>query len=295
MRWIKPAFLLLAIIGMVVAAGCTQAPPSAPPTATPTMTETPLTQPPDQTAGTASMERFLGTLVPILQDRLDTADAEVSATGGIIAGTGITGPGADEALLSLAESNDWIVDAVTVSRNGTIAAVMPEQYQYVTGDYIGNQSHIVTILTDKEPALSPIFLTVEGFEAAAVAYPVFAPGGDLIGGISVPFRPDLLIGPLIEEAIHGTDYTIDVIQATDGLILYDSDPAYIGNTPDSPVYAEYPELRALLLQIMSQTSGRGTYRFLAPGASQPVQKEAVWDTVSLHGTEWRVVGERVIG
>jgi hypothetical protein len=295
MTRIMKAFLLLAVMGTVVLAGCTQAPPSAPPTTGPSVTETPTAQPPDQTAATTSMKQFLDALVPVLQDRLDTADAEVSATGDIIAGTGITGHGADDALLSLAESNDWVVDAVTVAPDGTIAAVMPEQYQGAIGEYIGNQSQIVSILTDKEPALSPIFLTVEGFEAAVIAYPVFSPDGNLTGGVAIPFRPDLLVGPLITDAIRGTTYGVDVLQATDGLILYDTDPSQIGNTPDSPVYTGYPELQALLLEIMSQPSGTGTYRFPTPGSSQPVQKEAVWDTVSLHGTEWRVVVGRVIG
>jgi hypothetical protein len=281
--------LILTLIGLLVLAGCTQMPPSAPATTVPTVTETPSTPGSDQTSTNASLEQFLGALVPVLQDRLDTADAEVSATGEILTGTGITGPGADEALLSLSESNDWIVDAVTVAPDGTIAAVMPEQYQGVIGEYIGNQSHIVSILTDQKPALSPIFQTVEGFEAAAIAYPVSSSGGDLIGGISVPFRPDLLVGPLIMDSTSGTGYGVDVLQATDGLILYDTDPAQIGKTPDDPIYTEYPELRALFAEIMSQTSGSGTYRFATPGSNLSVEKEAAWDTISLHGTEWRVV------
>ena len=239
-------FLIFTLIGLLVLAGCTGMPPSAPATTVPTVTETQSTPGSDQISTNASIEQFLGALVPVLQDRLDTADAEVSATGEILTGTGITGPGADSALLSLSESNDWIVDAVTVAPDGTIAAVMPEQYQGIIGEYIGNQSHIVTILTDQKPALSPIFRTVEGFEAAAIAYPVFSSGGDLIGGISVPFRPDLLTSPLIMNAIRGTGYSVDVLQATDGLVLYDTDPAQIGKTPDDPIYADYPELQSVM-------------------------------------------------
>lgn len=287
--------LVLTVIAAIACAGCTQAPPSVPVIPTPAPAETPATLPTNQTEAGASMEQFLNMLVPVLQDRLYTADAEVSATGDILTMTGITGQGADLALLSLAESNDWIVDAVTVSPDGKIAAVMPEQYQGVIGEYIGNQSHIVTILTDEKPALSPIFQTVEGFEAAAIAYPVFSSSHESTGGVSVPFRPDLLIGPLIANATRGTGYGIDVLQASDGLILYDSDPTQIGKTPDDPVYVKYPELRALASRIIRETSGTGTYQFPTPGTDQPVQKEAVWDTISLHGTEWRVVVQRVIG
>jgi hypothetical protein len=288
-------FLVLTIIGTVVLAGCTQSPPSAPSTTMPTVTSTPTAPAPNQTMIDSTTEQFLGTLVPVLQDRLDTADAEVWATGEILTGTGITGPGADEALLSLSESNDWIVDAVTVAPDGTIAAVMPEQYQGVIGEYIGNQSHIVAILIDQAPALSPIFQTVEGFEAAAIAYPAYSPRGDLIGGISVPFRPDLLAGPIIIDATSGTGYGVDVLQATDGLVLYDTDPAQIGKTPDDPIYADYPELQAVMQLEISQRSGTGIYHFPTPGSSQPVEKEAAWDTISLHGTEWRVVVQSVIG
>jgi hypothetical protein len=295
MRPLTKILLILAVILTIACAGCTQVPPSVPGTPAPSPSVTPSTPATNQSEAAASMEKVLNTLVSVLQDRLYTADAEVFATGEVLAGTGITGQGADDALLSLAESNDWIVDAVTVSPDGRIAAVMPEQYQSVIGEFIGNQSHIITILSGKKPALSPIFLTVEGFEAATIAYPVISPGGDLMGGISVPFRPDLLIGPLVTNAIQGTGYGIDVIQATDGLILYDTDPAQIGKTPEDPVYANYPELKALMMRVMTEKSGTGVYRFPVPGSSQPVQKEAVWDTISLHGTEWRVVVERATG
>jgi hypothetical protein len=278
-----PLILFIVILVVVAATGCTSAPhpiPAGPP--------------PSQAHQSSSIEQFLDIIIPQLQTRLDIADEEVNITARVLGITGVTGHASDVALLSLVTSDPWFIDAVTVSPDGTIVAVMPAEYQGVVGEDISNQSHIVTILKDQEPALSPIFTTVEGFVSAAIAYPVFSPGGELTGGVSAPFDPALLIGPVISHTVNGTPYSVTVTQ-TDGLILFDTDPSQIGKSPDDPIYAQFPELKAVMQRSMIEPQGNGTYTFTKPGTNQMVRKEAVWSTISLHGTGWRVIVQEQIG
>ncbi len=220
---------------------------------------------------------------------LGALDANVSEAARHFAAAGMEGEGTDGVLEYLVASTPAVVDAVTVGPGGTILAVMPEEYQESIGADIGEQAHIVRILKDGEPALSDVFTTVEGFDAAAIARPVTSPSGEILGGVSVPFRPDLLLGNVIAPAVNGTGAVVTVIQ-TDGRVLYDPDPAEIGKmTFEDPIYADYPDLLTVARRVAAEPAGAGGYEFLATGGTDPVHKEIVWGTVCLHGTEWRIV------
>ncbi len=60
----------------------------------------------------------------------------------------------------------------------------------VRTDDISGQEHIAHILTTRAPTLSKEFLTVEGYNATALVYPVFSPDGEFEGGISATFEPE---------------------------------------------------------------------------------------------------------
>jgi hypothetical protein len=46
---------------------------------------------------------------------------------------------------------------------------------------------------------------------------------------------------------------------------------------------------------MIEPQGNGTSTFPKPGTNHTVRKEAVWSTISLHGTGWRVIVQEQIG
>jgi hypothetical protein len=58
-------------------------------------------------------------------------------------------------------------------------------------------------------------------------------------------------------------------------------------TFSDPVYQSYPTLLELANRMTLEASGTGSYTF-------PVKKVSEWATVSLHGTEWRVIVSQVI-
>jgi hypothetical protein len=214
---------------------------------------------------------------------LQSLDGNVSAAATSLGNAGIAGPGALGILGNLTSSPS-VVDAVTVTPEGNIAAVMPEQYQDVTGSPVANQSHIVRSFTTGEPVLSGEFLTVEGFYAAAVVHPVHSRNGTVLGLISVPFLPERLLSSAVSPLINGTGYEVTVLQ-TDGRIIYATNSSQTGlMTFDDPLFTSRPDIIRFARLVVSNESGSGTYL-----TQQNRTVENYWTTVSLHGTPWRII------
>jgi hypothetical protein len=74
------------------------------------------------------------------------------------------------------------------------------------------------------------------------------------------------------------------------MIVYDRDKEEIGKRLFSdPIYAASGNLLELGRKIAANPSGEGSYIYYAAGTKEKVIKKARWETVRLHGREWRVV------
>ncbi|WP_128692954.1 cache domain-containing protein [Methanoculleus taiwanensis] len=247
----------------------------------------------DLTENSLATRNGMRALLTGIEDGVDASlaavDANVSEAARHFGAAGMTGEGTAGVLEYLVASSPAAVDAVTFGPDGRILAVAPEEYRESIGVDISEQAHIVRVLKEGEPALSGVFTTVEGFAAATIARPAASPSGEILGGVSLPFRPDLLLADVIVPAVNGTGTVVTVIQ-TDGRVLYDPDPAEIGKmTFADPIYADYPDLLTVARRVAAEPEGAGGYEFLATGSTEPVRKEIVWGTAALHGTEWRIV------
>jgi len=82
------------------------------------------------------------------------------------------------------------------------------------------------------------------------------------------------------------------------MLLYDEDSSQIGrNLLEDPFYESFPSLLELVEQrIMTERSGHGSYSFFQEtgGNKAEVTKECYWTTAVLHGTEWRLVINKVV-
>ncbi len=77
---------------------------------------------------------------------------------------------------------------------------------------------------------------------------------------------------------------------TDGLIIYDSDPAQQWkNLFTDEAYANYPSLLALGQHMAAESSGYGTYSYTLNGTAQTAEKECYWTTVGAYGSQWRLI------
>ena len=146
-------------------------------------------------------------------------------------------------------------------------------------------------------------LLVEGFNGTSLAYPVFSPQGDFIGGISAIIEPDKLLNAIVAPQLHFdvsnrsniTDYSFWIMHL-DGLIAYDRDESQIGKYLfEDPLYAPYPSLLTLGEKMVTARSGHDYYSFqVTEGDKKVVTKESYWTTAGLHGREWRLVVTKIV-
>ena len=272
-----PICLLLAFAA-ALAAGCSSAPPDGTPFV-------PTTGAPPEDADPSVVLPMLAGDVNATLEEMDRNTASAAAELGA---TGLSGDGANASLARLAASSPYAVDAVTITPEGRIAAVMPAEYGAAVGTDVGDQAHVQRSLADRRPLLSDLFRSVEGAETSVIQYPVTGTDGVFLGLVSLAFEPAMLLADRSDRTLAGTTLKAWAM-APDGRVIFDADPNRVGrNAITDPAYAGYPEFVATARRIASEPAGTGSYSFTPPGGAT-VKQEAHWATAGLHGTEWRVV------
>ncbi|WP_211531230.1 cache domain-containing protein [Methanocalculus chunghsingensis] len=218
-----------------------------------------------------------------IRNRLAAFDQDVADTARHIEVVGMDDPSTEEVLAYAAGSQASVIDVVVYDADGIITAVQPPEFASSIGIDISAQSHIQRVLQAGEPTLSPLFLSVEGPDAVSIAYPLRSPDNEIIGGISAIFAPDIFISEVLEGAEVIEPYSVMVIQ-TDSVILYSPDDAEIGEKLFSEdgvgISADHTEF---LNRIGNEARGAAIIN------SSAIWHHIVWETVSLHGTDWRVM------
>lgn len=224
-------------------------------------------------------------------NRLDEGLREAAAELGK---TGLTAAGARPPLASLCGKFDDAVDCSAVDLQGRMAVVEPEAFRRFEGKDISGQEQVRRVLKTGRPALSSVFVSVEGFPAVDAEYPVVSPEGKKIGSVSVLFRPEKFLGKIFAPLTRQTSVEIWAMEKG-GLILYDADASQIGlNLFASKRYQPYAGLLALGKRIAAKPQGKGVYEFTDGRSANVVRKKALWKTVSLYGTSWRLVAVTVV-
>lgn len=223
-----------------------------------------------------------------LETHLDTLDTDLANAATEIAQTGLDGDATRSTLAALAAEYPTVADVSTISPEGIIVAVEPEEYRGAEGADISDQTQVIAVLQDQQPVMSALFTAVEGFPALDFEYPLLL-DSESVGSVSMLIKPADYFAEIIAPLIEGTGYLCMVVQ-TDGVILYDVDLDQIGrDTFSDPLYADYPELLAFAESYLATREGTGTYSFLSSQTGQTVRKYARWTTVEFHGTQWRVL------
>lgn len=206
---------------------------------------------------------------------------------------GLTGEGARSALAELCGGFAYAVDCAAVDAAGRMVTVEPPPFRHVEGTDISDQPQVKQVIRTRRPVMSPVFRAVEGFDAVDLEYPVVARKGRYLGSVSLLFKPERLFAQLLPPLLKGIPVDIWGMDET-GRILYDADAPQIGqNLFTSPLYRAYPQLLKLGHRIASAPEGRGSYRYRVRNENRVATKRAYWKTVSLYGTEWRIVGVHV--
>ena len=238
-----------------------------------------------------------------VQGNLTDLDSDVANAAQKLSATGIDGAAARGVLRKLLETNSNLVEAATVSKDGKIILAECKGCAGGEGADISHQEHIAHILKNKTPAFSKNFMLVEGYNGTALAYPVFSPQGEFLGGISTIIEPDKLLNAMVAPQLHFnistrsniTDYSFWML-TPDGLVAYDRDESQIGKDLfEDPLYRPFPSLLDLGKRIIAERSGHGNYSFQVTEANKKVvTKDTYWTTVELHGREWRLVVTKIM-
>ncbi len=220
-----------------------------------------------------------------VQDEMNALDRLLEQSAMALSGNDLAGEQAREILSGMLTDRSYIIDTCTVSRNGIILAVEPEEYRQAEGADISLQEQVIRLFRTLKPVLSRNFQSVESIEAADMEYPVFSPEKEITGSVSVLFKPEVIIGDIVSRVAGNTPFSIMFMQP-DGRIIYDTDSTQIGrNTFMDTLYQSFPQLLDLGREVSVKIEGTGQYQFL----DTSVNKEAIWDTFAMHGTEWRIV------
>lgn len=187
------------------------------------------------------------------------------------------------------EKNTSIYGISFIDTQGIMRYMTPE----ITNDYEGSEvsthEQVIEITKNKKPNVSNLFTTVEGFEAIDIEWPVFNIDGKTSGSLSAILKPSDFFGSIIKENLEKKDYEIWIMQAN-GTIIYDSDFNEIGkNLFTDEIYADYDKLRELGKKIITNAFGSGDYEFTKTSGNKIVHKKAVWNTITLHEKEWKLI------
>ena len=233
--------------------------------------------------------------LPLLQAQQQTGaefsriDADLSQTAKKLGQYGLTGIAARLSLRDLCGRFSYAIDCTAVNAQGIMVTIEPAPFSRLENSDISQQPQIRKILKTHHAVLSPVFHTVEGIDAVDAEYPVISPDGQYIGSVSFLFSPESLLELKISPITQGLPVHIWAMEPG-GRILYDRDNAQIGlNLFGSELYRPYLQLISLGRDIAMSPEGTGVYEFISPITKEQVKNKADWQSVSLFGSEWRLV------
>ncbi|HEY3276334.1 MAG TPA: nuclear transport factor 2 family protein [Syntrophorhabdaceae bacterium] len=235
----------------------------------------------------------LGRIQKKLSTVLNLMDAELGDTASRLSKTGISGDEARKMIEGLCKKSAYAVDCAAIDGKGKMVIVEPQGYRKFEGADISGQEHMKRLHATGKPVFSPVFLSVEGFAAVDLEYPVFSQKNELLGSASILLNPETVFSKAVaDEMKKAPSFEIWAMQ-TDGRVLYDRNRKRTGTVLfKDDLYKPYSEFLSLAERIAKEKEGHGFYRFSTGDTDKAVTQEAFWTTVALHGTEWRLVASR---
>ncbi len=187
------------------------------------------------------------------------------------------------------KNNPYVVSCALIDPSGTIVYAEPSDFHPSEGKNISDQENFFMMQKNRAPMLSSSFLAIEGFDAVSLQYPLIDSEGDFHGSVSILIRPDIMVEELVAPIIAETLFEPWIMEP-DGRILFDKSYGGTGRMLYIDyLYEEMRTFRQLGDNIASNKSGQGDYVHHKPESDESVVKLAIWDTMELHNTQWRII------
>ena len=222
-----------------------------------------------------------------IQEHLTTMDQDTSEASVALGFLPLDGDEVKPILSDLVSSDTSVVNAVTENTVPVIMNAEPESSSFIIGKDLSGVPEYADRIADPGPDLSPVFMLEQGMPGAVISYPIYQENGDILGLVETAFVPDHLIGKVAEEATVNTSYEVWVTQ-TDGTQIYDANVEEVYRNIFSDIAYQEETVQAMAKQITSEPDGMTSYTYWNEDMNKIVTKFVVWETVGLHGTDWRV-------
>lgn len=196
---------------------------------------------------------------------------------------------ARNAFRKLYQGNPYVISCALVDPDGKIVYIEPSDFYPSEGQNIRDHENYLSMQKVQAPMLSSSFLAVEGFDAVSLQHPVHDKKGNICGYVNLLIRPEIMVEELVTPYIAETFYDPWIIEP-EGRIIFDK--AFDGTGQMLFLDYLYEENRTLLElgdQIAESESGQGDYIFIDPDTGERMVKMAIWDTIHMHGRQWRVI------
>ena len=216
------------------------------------------------------------------QDKLNSLDSDLAAAAAKLGRAGLSTSDARQILNEVYSKYPFLNDCVAADASGKVFAAAPDAFLKYEGADIKTGDV-------KKATLTKVIPTIEGIQAVSLMQPILSEKGEYAGVISALFQPKLFFAAIAEPVLKGTGIELNVLQ-TDGLNIYDLSGTDTGNNILTDAkFRDYKELVALGKRFTAEESGTGTYTYPNHSTGASALKMAVWYSVTLHGTSWRLI------
>jgi len=237
----------------------------------------------------------------ILIESIDLIERELTAITEITDGNadllsekGLDSPDALALMAGRLRMIPYAHSSLVIGADGVVISAVPEAYAGIIGMDLSYQPAVQRANSEQAPIVSDLFWLVEGFYGISQSSPIIGTDGEYLGYTDITYEPQILIRRVVSPLLKERPYDLWVTD-TDGTIFYDTTAEEIGrNLFMDPAY-QGDELQENFRRIVSSESGNTEYTFWDRHWDQQVEKEAIWGTAEVHGTEWRVVITRIMG
>lgn len=178
-----------------------------------------------------------------------------------------------------------ITGITRVDKAGTIIFTTP-YYPNSIGRNISNQKHMRKILSDHKPVVSEVFMTVQGYQAIAIHYPVYKKGSfDGTIAFVVNFKE---ISKRILDGISLGKTGYAWMISSDGTELYCPVPGHAGKSIFETAKG-FPDLLDLAKRMTNGDEGIGIYHYnMEDDEIINVKKIAYYFPVIMNNTFWSI-------
>lgn len=227
---------------------------------------------------------------------LSALDDDLQSASRLLSTQDFNSAEARDVLKGLCIGRSYVIDAVIMDKTGHTIAVRTPGDRLLDEKSLRAQEDAVQVEVTRKPAMSCEFRLAGNDYVIVFEYPIFDEDGIYLGSLSLLVDQEDYLSNIIKPIIREAPCGIWMMQ-TDGNVVYTDYPEFMGkNFFKDDIFKPMKTLCDFAKKVAAKKTGEGSYEYYAPGDDKEVIKDnAVWDTVGLYDSYWRVVAvDRVV-